>query len=432
MSEDKIGTLRRILETACEEQEASLNDLTVLSAAVDPYRIDTPAGHRDGQWLGAQLNTIFGSAGHAHWRGLHYGIVQTGNIRKPDGEVYENTDDNWEWLSEKAGKAARWLGYIGFDRINDERNTPPIIYRKPRINPEATLSIGLEIEIPEAEDINPTPVARGFVARQAYNFAIFGEKSSLKDILKPIAESHEADLYLPTGEISDTLIYQIARDANADGRPLVMFTLSDCDPAGRQMPVSIARKLQAFADLFFHDLRFEVVPVALTPAQAKKEGLPSTPLKKGESRANRWKDAFGIEQTEIDALTTPAKQEVLQRFVRQAFKPYVDRSLNRRVGEAKANWTTAAQEALARQVDTERLTRIRDEAAGKLEELREQIDQINEQLDLIAGPHFELPPIEVPEPELALDPERQALVSFADDWVSASKALIKHKGYGKE
>jgi hypothetical protein len=70
--------------------------------------------------------------------------------------------------------------------------------------------------------------------------------------------------------------------------------------------------------------------------------------------------------------------------------------------------------------------------AAKLNELREQIDQINTQLDLVAGEHFTLPIIEVPEPEVELDPSRQALVSFDDDWVSASQALIKHKAYGKE
>jgi hypothetical protein len=61
--------------------------------------------------------------------------------------------------------------------------------------------------------------------------------------------------------------------------------------------------------------------------------------------------------------------------------------------------------------------------------MREQIEQINTQLDLVAGEHFTLPSIEVPEPDVELDPERQALVSFDDDWVSASQALIKHKSY---
>jgi hypothetical protein len=35
----------------------------------------------------------------------------------------------------------------------------------------------------------------------------------------------------------------MARDAVADGRKLVVFTFSDFDPSGMQMPVSIAVKL---------------------------------------------------------------------------------------------------------------------------------------------------------------------------------------------
>ena len=119
-----------------------------------------------------------------------------------------------------------------------------------------------------------------------------------------MAEKYEADLYLPTGEISDTLLYRIAKDAAEDGRPLVVFTVSDCDPAGHQMPVTIARKLQALRDLLFPTLRFEVVPAALTVEQVRDLDLPSTPLKETEKRADRWRAAFGVEQTEIDALAT--------------------------------------------------------------------------------------------------------------------------------
>jgi hypothetical protein len=175
-----------------------------------------------------------------------------------------------------------------------------------------------------------------------------------------------------------------------------------------------------------------VVRVALTAEQVRAEQLPSTPLKATEKRASRWREAFGIDQTEIDALTTPNKRSVLQRLLRRAFRPYIDPTLNRRVADAKAEWDAAAQEAIAQQIDTEHLARIRDEASIRLEELREQIEQINAQLDLVADEHFTLPPIEVPEPEVELDPSRQALVSFDDDWVSASQALIKHKAYGKE
>jgi hypothetical protein len=431
-SSNSTSVLRHILESACEEYKASLNDFTVLSAAVDPYRIDTAAGHRDGQWLAEQLAKLYGAGERAHWRGIHYAIVSVGDIEKPNGEIYRNTEDDWQWLITNPAKAARWLGYVPFERIVDQRNAAPIIHRKATVRPEAYLSIGIEVDIPDVADLEPTPGARGFVPRQSFHFAIFGEKSSLEDIVKPIAEQFEADLYLPTGEISDTLVYQIAKDAAADGRPLVMFTLSDCDPAGHQMPVSIGRKLQAFADLFFADLRFEVVRVALGPEQVMEEDLPSTPLKATEKRASRWRDAFGIEQTEIDALTTPTKRRVLQRIIRQAFEPYVDKTLSERVADAKKEWDSAAHEAVAEQIDADHLARIREEASERLGELREEIDRINAQLNLAAGEHFTLPVIEVPGPEVELDPDRQALVSFDDDWVSASQALIKHKAYGKD
>jgi hypothetical protein len=78
----------------------------------------------------------------------------------------------------------------------------------------------------------------------------------------------------------------MAKDADGDGRPLVVFTLSDCDPAGHQMPVSIGRKLQPLPDLLFPKLRFEVVPVALTVDQVRELGLPSTPLKETEKQAS--------------------------------------------------------------------------------------------------------------------------------------------------
>lgn len=200
------GTLRSVLESACEEHDFGLGDLTVLSAQVDPYRLDTPAGHRDGEWLAEQLNRLYGPTKRAHWRGLHYAIVAKGKVRKPDGSIYQNTDDDWNWLTGTPAKAARWLGYVPFDRIVDQRNSSPIIHRKARVDTHSWLSIRLDVDIPDAEDIEPMPIAAGFVPRQAFHFAIFGEKSSLEDVVLPIASRNEADLYLPTGEISDTLV----------------------------------------------------------------------------------------------------------------------------------------------------------------------------------------------------------------------------------
>jgi hypothetical protein len=238
----------------------------------------------------------------------------------------------------------------------------------------------------------------------------------------------DADLYLQTGEISDTRIHQIAEDASNDGRPLVVFTLTDCDPAGWQMPVSIARKLQAFRDLKFPKLRFELVPVALTVEQVRELGLPSTPLKETEKRADRWREAFGVEQTEIDALAT-LRPDVLREILERAFDPYFDRTLEERVSEARADWNGRAEETLSEQIDHEALEELRAEAADRLAEMDDTIRDLNDRLRLAAADRFTLPEIEVPEPD-AQDAERQALVSFEDDWVTATRALIARKKYG--
>src|SRR6516162_2588072 len=97
-----------------------------------------------------------------------------------NGEAYSNdSDKDWDWLNAQASKAARWLGYVPFERFDDRRNNAPIIHRLSKVEPEAYISIGLEVDIPDSSDLEPTAWAEGFVARQPYHFAIFGEKSSL-------------------------------------------------------------------------------------------------------------------------------------------------------------------------------------------------------------------------------------------------------------
>jgi hypothetical protein len=88
------GVLRSIIEAACQELGYRLGDLTVLSAQVDPYRLDTQSGHRDGQWLAQQIDRVIGKKKRIHWRGLHYAVLVQGNVRKPNGEIYTNTDDD--------------------------------------------------------------------------------------------------------------------------------------------------------------------------------------------------------------------------------------------------------------------------------------------------------------------------------------------------
>ena len=112
------------------------------------------------------MDKALGTTRRIHWRGLHYILVSGKKpVLKPNGEVYRNTDEDWLWLTGTAGKAARWLGYIPFERITDNRNAEPIIHRKARVRPEAFVSIGLDVTIPDADDIEPLAIASGFSAK---------------------------------------------------------------------------------------------------------------------------------------------------------------------------------------------------------------------------------------------------------------------------
>jgi hypothetical protein len=47
------------------------------------------------------------------------------------------------------------------------------------------------------------------IGHQHYRIILFGEKTSLSPILRPIAERIGAEMILPTGEASDTLIAEM-------------------------------------------------------------------------------------------------------------------------------------------------------------------------------------------------------------------------------
>src|SRR5215207_1679295 len=152
---DNRSPLRQVLDAAIAEangSKLSLKDLTVLAPQNDPFRIDRPAAHRDGEWLAVTAEDLGLGNRKIHLRGLHYMVI--GRL-KPDGLPYTNTDADWLWLSGDAGKAARWLGYLPFDQIVDQRNAAPEVRIFTPPEPYSYITVGLEVDLPDADDIEP-------------------------------------------------------------------------------------------------------------------------------------------------------------------------------------------------------------------------------------------------------------------------------------
>jgi len=424
--------LRDALDDAVAAGGGGLATYTVLDVKNDPFRIDTPASHRDGRWLAEQAEAPgFVDDRTVHLRGLHYAVL---GRTKPRGGPYENTDKNWEWLAGDAAKAARFLGYVPFDRIVDQRNAEPVIRVRATGGPQAYLTTELDVRIPRAWELEPKIDVAGFDGVQPYRLALVGEKASLEPVLAPIADEYDADLFLPTGEISDTQIYLLARAAQDDGRPLVGLYFADSDPGGWQMSISVARKLQAFRTLLPKMPDFDLHRVALTPEwvsaynRTHDEPLPSSPLKETEKRGDKWRAAWGIEQTEIDSLLTPGRRHILAHLVRDAITPFYDQTLDRRASEARRCWLDEAQAAVEAQTDAAQLEAVRADAARQLDDMRRQIRELNEALRIDPG-DIRIPPFSIPRADVdgmgALPP----LLDSRWDFAAQCRRLIASKGY---
>lgn len=426
MSEIVESPLRRLLRATASESGCGMKDLTVLAPQNDPFRLDTPARHRDGEWLAMTARELGLGSRPIHLRGLHYMVI---GQPKPDRTPYTNTDADWTWLSQDAGKAARWLGYLPFDQIVDQRNTAPEIQLFNRPEPLPYVSVGVDVDIPDPDDITPQVGIVGFEGVQPFKLVLIGEKSSLNEVLAPAAASYKADLYLPTGEPSDTMLHQMARVGADDGRPMRVLYFSDADPSGWQMPISVARKLQAFKVLLFPDLEFAVYRVALTPDQVREYGLPSTPLKDTEKRADSWRTATGVDQTEIDALAA-LRPELLRQIARDALDAFFDRTLDGRVFTAQSQWLDAAQVVLDEQLDGQRIDALRREAEAKLATLQREIDALNAALRVDVD-DFELPAPVVPEAQLD-EVYRLPLLDSRWSFEEQCRRLIDSKAYRAE
>ena len=406
-----------------------MGDLTVMSDDADPYRLDTPANRFTAQWFAKQVRRFVPPGRRIHPRGVFYACVSAGDVLKPDGELFENTAENADFLN-KAARYARWLGYVPFERIADHKNDAPVVREAPSsAQPIAHVwADDLEIDELDADSLGVSARLVGFTPRQPYRLALFGEKTSLEDVLAPLAEEFSADLYLTGGQISDTLLHGMACDAVADGRPLVVVTFSDFDPAGYwDMPTAIGRKLEALRDLLSSTLRFTVVHAALGPEQVRDLGLPDSPLKEGEKRAAKWLELYGSEQTEIDALATLQPAE-LERIAREAVAPYFDAGLAGRVRTAEADWQEQIDTEIAQQVDEDRLDDLKTSGAVALDQLR----AVNAELaDMADGVEISRPP-DLPEADIEALRAAQAgnadavLIDSRMTFVEATERLREH------
>jgi hypothetical protein len=286
----------------------------------DPFFAGAPIHGVKAQWF-RQLWTDFGYTTGVHLRRVHYQLVsQREPVLKPDKTPYLNTVNDWHMLN-YAGKYARYLGLVDPEAFEDHRNPSAYISDTPwrtglglgvawdegfsAVEPWELPSIRADL----ATDLTfrlPVPDVTGYEdARHAqpYHLEVWIEKSTMDDVLAPLCHTYGAILQPGMGYQSITNIVQLLRQRVAYiGKPTRIFYVSDYDPAGDNMPVSVARQIEYWSSRYVPGADIKLTPLALTREQVAQYALPRTPVKETDRRKGNFEAIHGEGAVELDAL----------------------------------------------------------------------------------------------------------------------------------
>jgi hypothetical protein len=315
--------------------KCSVNDLIALAAQNDPFYVGTESDKVTGRWF-ADLWERFGYMSHIHLRRVHYQIIsQETLVFMPNGKPYENTEGCWDFLIQ-ASKAARYLEYVDAESFVDRRNPDPVInafwgHTPPAIIPYDEQDAAL---IFPPFPALPSLFIMDYRGQQAYQLEIWCEKSTMNDVLQPLCQRYAANLVTGIGEQSITQTIALVNRAAQNQKPVRIFYVSDFDPAGKSMPVAVARKAEYYIRKLHPELDFRLFPVVLTEEQVRIYQLPRTPIKDSERRKDRFEETYGTGAVELDALEA-LHPGTLESILREHLDCYYDKTLSSRVWRAE-------------------------------------------------------------------------------------------------
>jgi hypothetical protein len=151
---------------------------------------------------------------------------------------------------------------------------------------------------------------RDYQQSQPHHFEIVGEKSTLANIIQPVAMDFCIPLTIGRGHSSIKPREEMFNRYRASGkRKLVVLILSDFDPAGETIAESFARSMRD--DFGVEDML--PVKVALRKDQVDSLGLiPSEKAKAGSSTFEKFVAKYGPDVFELEAVP-PARLQAMLR-----------------------------------------------------------------------------------------------------------------------
>ena len=331
------------IRSLAKKDGSHIAELLALSPSHDPFYVGSKGDLAKAKWI-AKIYRRMGAPTECHIRRVHYWMVARANIKKPDGMPYRNTEEDWQYLLGASAKA-RYLGLIPMESIIDRRNPEPIVHSWywDDEDPEEKLT---GIDVAKVADT----IAEQFCCynpsnAQAYHLEVWEEKSTMLDVTDPVCETFGANHQAGLGELSITAVYKLMQRVVTANKPVRVFYISDFDPAGEGMPISVARKIEWFIRRHYPKLDIKLMPLVLTKEQCIQYKLPRTPIKSSDSRKAGFEQRHGEGATELDALEALHPGE-LPRILEEALRPFFDEEADQSVREANGAVQSVVRDAL--------------------------------------------------------------------------------------
>jgi len=314
------------IKKTAKENGITINDILALAPANDPFYVGSKNQMELARWFN-DIYTKMGRPPQCHIRRTHYWLISQPDPKKADGMPYENTHNDWNILT-LASKYARYANLVPTDALIDRRNPDPIINISEWENEVPTETK----DSIDSEEIIDSIVEKFYVWNphntQPYHLELWCEKSTMNDVLEPIGKERGINIVTGLGELSITAIYDLIKRIRTIGKPTRIFYISDFDPAGECMPVSVARKIEYYIHFFGIEENIKLKQIMLTSDQCKKYKLPKTPIKEKEKRKEGFETRHGTGATELDALEALYPGEMKKTILKEIDRYFDVKSWN--------------------------------------------------------------------------------------------------------
>ena len=177
----------------------------------------TASSKRDGEWFAELFHRLDFPHG-VHLRRIHYRLPARGaDERLPDGQPYENSLKDWQYPT-TASRHARYMGLVDIDAFDDRRNPPPEIHlAEPAEEPEIIAEPASTMALHLPETLPAPSLSLAATVPTAVHLEIWCEKSTMNDVLLPLAEEYGLNIVTGLGEMSLTACRDLIARIHANG-----------------------------------------------------------------------------------------------------------------------------------------------------------------------------------------------------------------------